>query len=418
MAPTDDISSLLGVGDLNSFNQSVVQNDPYGIAGRGLGAWQPDISTWSPTETGVTMFAKSFLSGLLGNYAQQNAANQLNSVIGVLPQLESNPMSVMAPEGVDAAPFAALKGSAVLKNYIGQASAAAEKKKTLNDLLTAVVGDKFKNGDMLAPEAIKALGSGDPAAALTALSADDGTGSHVSRLLDSYGITDPTARAGIRTPEEAKNYLLHVQVDQTAKDAAQAKKDAKKASSDTQLENKLRAELEKVNSPHQTAVTIAPLLIAAQDNAAKTTHTPIDDLALVDTYNKVINPGGVLRAQLVEQVKEAQNPLHRLAGQIENVTNGGTFDATGRQQLLDSLKAVASEKISAGKAFADGKLAIARNKMGEDSIANILDPTYYQNIYGGISDSLTAAAAPVASDYSSPQDYLTAYRQWEAQSAK
>ena len=88
----EDLLGILGSNDLTGFNSSVLQSDPYGIASRSLGATQFDTSTWSPATTGIASFAKSFLAGLLGNYAQQNAADQLNSVIGVLPQLKSDPM--------------------------------------------------------------------------------------------------------------------------------------------------------------------------------------------------------------------------------------------------------------------------------------------------------------------------------------
>lgn len=136
----ESVLGLLGSNDLAGFNQSVVQSDPYGIAGRSLGAWQPDMSTWSPTEVGVTSFAKSFLSGLLGNYAQQNAANQLNSVISVLPQLREDPLHVATPEGVDAAPFSALRANQALKYYAAKDAAAEEKNKTLSTLFGNVLG--------------------------------------------------------------------------------------------------------------------------------------------------------------------------------------------------------------------------------------------------------------------------------------
>jgi len=127
---------LLGLGsnDLLGFNQSVQQSDPYGIAGRSLAGWQPNTSTWSPMETGMGAFAKSFFSGLLGNYAQQRSADQLNSVISVLPQLKSDPMSVVAPKGVNADAFALLKGTALVKNQLQS----AQRDQTLAELMQKV----------------------------------------------------------------------------------------------------------------------------------------------------------------------------------------------------------------------------------------------------------------------------------------
>ncbi len=101
--------------DFAAFNQTVLQNDPYGIVGRSIASWQPDTTTWSPGTTAATAFGKAFLSGILNNYARQNAADQINSVVSVLPQLKSSPIGVVVPEGVDQDAFAALKGTAILK---------------------------------------------------------------------------------------------------------------------------------------------------------------------------------------------------------------------------------------------------------------------------------------------------------------
>lgn len=154
----NDPADIYGLGDLGAFNQSVVQNDPYGIAGRSLAAWQPDVSTWSPTATGLTAFTKSFMSGLLGNVAKNNAASALNSVIGVLPQLRSDPMSVATPEGVPADAFATLKGNQVLRNY----AAAEQKKATLEELMQKVgIAGLTKKAEVLGENAgYDALGQG------------------------------------------------------------------------------------------------------------------------------------------------------------------------------------------------------------------------------------------------------------------
>jgi hypothetical protein len=111
----DDTLSTI---DLLNFNNSVLQRNPYGIASQSIGAWQPQMQTWSGAEQGVGSFAKSFLQGLLGNYAQQDAANQMASVVGTLPQLASNPMGAVAPEGVDQSAYNLLKGSAMLKKQM------------------------------------------------------------------------------------------------------------------------------------------------------------------------------------------------------------------------------------------------------------------------------------------------------------
>lgn len=158
----EDYLSILSPGDLSAFSNTVQQSDPYGIAGRSLAAWQPDISTWSPATSGITSFAKSFLSGVLGNYARQDAADQLNSVIGVLPQLRADPLNVTAPADVDPDAFAALKGSAILKHYLRQEQDRELDKRFQSDLLMKLLGKKAEViGESQAYDAM-GLGGQDP----------------------------------------------------------------------------------------------------------------------------------------------------------------------------------------------------------------------------------------------------------------
>lgn len=138
----EDYLGLLGVGDLAAFNQSVTQSDPYGITSRTLNSWAPDTSTWSPVESGVGLFAKSFLAGLLGNQARQNAAQQTNALISVLPQLRSDPMNVALPEGMNPEAFANFRGTAALKNYLAKEQEAQTQKKFDSDLLARMLGKR------------------------------------------------------------------------------------------------------------------------------------------------------------------------------------------------------------------------------------------------------------------------------------
>ena len=120
---------LLSLNDLLGFQKTVQQGSTLGQVGQGLGQWQPNMSTWTPAEQGITSFGKSFLSGLLGNMARADAADQLNKVVAILPALRSDPYNVAAPEGVDSDAYAMLKGTAILKNEankVNQANALAE----------------------------------------------------------------------------------------------------------------------------------------------------------------------------------------------------------------------------------------------------------------------------------------------------
>ena len=123
--------------------------------------WQPDTSTWSPAESGITSFAKAFAAGLLQNYGQQRAADQMNSVIQVLPQLRSDPMSVVAPEGVSAGPFAALQGTAALNNYTMKQQAEQARGSNVSTLLNSILGEGVKSGSISPGDAVKAAAVGD-----------------------------------------------------------------------------------------------------------------------------------------------------------------------------------------------------------------------------------------------------------------
>lgn len=124
--------------DLLNFNNSVQATNPYGIAGSSLNSWQPNMSTWSPAESGITSFGKAFLAGLLGNISKQDAASQLAKVVSVLPQLGSDPTSVAVPSGVDQNAFNALKGSAIISNAMDERKINSEI--SLQERLNSVLG--------------------------------------------------------------------------------------------------------------------------------------------------------------------------------------------------------------------------------------------------------------------------------------
>lgn len=162
---------MLNPNDLLGFTQQVRQSDPFGIAAQSLNAFQPDTRSFSAGELGATAFGKSFLSGLLGNYANQRANNQLSSVVQALPQLNSDPYGMSTPEGVDSGAFNLLRGSAILKNAQKQAVLGDERKTAVGDLLKSVLGEGVKAGTISPQAALKAIETGDT----SALEATDAT---------------------------------------------------------------------------------------------------------------------------------------------------------------------------------------------------------------------------------------------------
>jgi len=144
----ESLLSLISPADLAGFNNQVTQSDPFGIAGNSLASWQPNYSYMDATESGLTSFGKAFAQGLLQNYAQNNASQQLGSVINVLPQLSSDPMATIAPEGVDSSAFNMLRGSAFLNKVKRDETAKANNQATLSDLLKTVGIEGIKSGTM------------------------------------------------------------------------------------------------------------------------------------------------------------------------------------------------------------------------------------------------------------------------------
>lgn len=374
----DDIIGLLGSNDLNQFNQSVQASDPFGMAGRGLASWQPDMSTWGAGTSLGTSFGKSFLSGLLQNYARNNAADQLNSVVNVLPNLKSDPYHTALPEGVDSNAFNVLRGSAILKNVQEQSVLDKQKDARVGSLLQSIFPEMLRNGEISRDDVLKIATSDDPAKELQNLTPTSGTAPRLSSLLDAYGITDPVARAGIKTPQEAHDYLLNV-----------ANLDEKKDKVNTALESQLRGEWNRDNL-YKLAGVVAPLVNSAQEVAKL--QTPAGDLGLVDILAKAYNPGGVIRPQFMSMIKEAQNPLNKYAGDIEKVMGGGQFNATTRQQMIDAIKARVNDQLLSAKMVADAKLSIAKNKgLVSD---NIIPSGEYDTLFGGLGSTSTDTPKP------------------------
>lgn len=149
----DDLSSLLSGADLTGFQDRITANDLYGLIGRSLASWQPNYQYMNGGESLLTSFGKAFAGGLLQNYAQNRAADQLSSVVNVLPQLSSDPLGVAAPEGVDSSAFNTLRGSAYLKKVAQE--------NELSSILKKYTG--MAKGEMLGKaQAFKELGIENP----------------------------------------------------------------------------------------------------------------------------------------------------------------------------------------------------------------------------------------------------------------
>jgi len=188
----EDLSAIyasLGLGnptatanDLSSFQSNVLATDPWNIAAKSLGSFQPNMSTWSPTTQIATSFGKNFLAGLMGQYARNDAAEQLKTVASLMPQLRSDPLNVAFPENVDSSAAETLRSNMVLKNLEAKAAGASDNQGLLRDMLKTVIGEKAKT---------------DPEGALSSLAKYQQTG-------DVKSILSSTSGALASTPEVKK----------------------------------------------------------------------------------------------------------------------------------------------------------------------------------------------------------------------
>jgi hypothetical protein len=264
----EEYLALLGLNDLNQFSQTVQQSDPYGMTGRALGAWQPDYSGFNAQESAVTSFAKAFTSGLLQNYARNNAAEQMNSVVGILPQLRADPLHVATPEGVDPGAFSTLRGSAILKNFQQQAIDAQTEKKFNSDLLARLLG---KKADIIGEDAgYKALGQGES--------------------------VNPESPAGKLAKEE------------------RAKADS--------VESEIRGTLKSapIVQAYQIRQSALQNILANLNN-----DSTYGDLALINGFQTVQDPQSSVKEGDVATIQAAQDRLSRYFGDVK-----GWFSADGR----------------------------------------------------------------------------------------
>ncbi len=138
----DAIIAALGDSDLQNFRNAIGGSSIYGSLGSGIsqvGQAYNQAFSKSPLASFGTSLVSSLLGGLVSQYGKHQEAQQLNSVIGVLPQLYSNPQEVNAPEGVDENAFAALKTSSIIKDLQRKAVVQEATREKNEDLGTKIL---------------------------------------------------------------------------------------------------------------------------------------------------------------------------------------------------------------------------------------------------------------------------------------
>lgn len=373
--------------DLSTFQKSIASTDPWRIAQGGVNSFNPNTSTWSPTETGVASFAKAFLSGILGGQAQNSEADQLNKVISVLPQLYKDPSSVQAPEGVDQSPFDVLKGSAILKNYTTGVTQTEKDKTSTADTTRALLGKLVDSGQIGAKDALGIAMSSDPASALAAFGITNGPSDKMQAAFKAYGIDDPDAQAAITNMTDLKEYVANkINLDaktQAAQDKQDAKDTAKQTLASAALEKDLRHAIQLKDNAFNVAQAVLPQFQSAQDNLAQ--NSLAGDLQAYDAANKIVSPNGIIRRGIIDIIKEdAQSPLQSSLGDIQSLLGGSKFTPEGRQKFLEALAQTVKDKVHSGLLEADSKRATAlRGKANPDQV---IDPDLYSNLASTFSE--------------------------------
>jgi hypothetical protein len=288
----DDL--FLSPTDIAGFQQSVAGTDPYGISGRSLLSWQPDMSTWSPQTAGITSFAKAFLGGLLQNYARSNASNQLQSVVGILPQLQADPYNTAAPEGVNSDAFNLLKGTAIVKDAERKELAKAQGNAAVAELLKSVLGPAVSSGAI------------DPKAAIVAAR----TGQFPESLTSADPQTNPNS-PGYKLAQDKQKLALDLD------------------SRITDSRNFLRT----AGAPYITARENLDLLTKNFKES-----NPASDLVYAIAANKILDPGAIVRPDDVANIQAVIPYLERSIKGFRNyVSPEGTISPEGKAIIIRTI---------------------------------------------------------------------------------
>lgn len=389
--------SNAGLG-LDSFSKTIAANDPFSIASGAVDAWKPNTSTWSPTESGVASFAKAFIGGALGGIGRNNQADQLNSVIGILPQLYKDPASVATPDGVDQGAFDTLKGASILRKYQTDSVNEEKQKEGVRSLLEKL--------DISPKEKLAIATSNDPASLVAGLT--DGPSDHLTKYMDALEIP-PEMRGGITSVTEADHIHDKVILQHAKDDAKQAQADAKgeiqKNKNNLVEEARLRRELNQNNDLFRRAKALAPLLDDAQKFMAQ--DSPQGDIGLADVANKAINPGGTLQEGLMQMTMDGRSPFNKFAGDIRNALEGkGRFTLAVKQDFYNTIHTYVTQGLAAAKKDVDDKLKIA----GDSGLtpSNILSDDRYDSLFSLLNNQTTSntSIVPIREQVQAAHDIL------------
>lgn len=309
--------------DLAAFQNQVFANDPYTIVGKGAGAWNPNITTWSPTERGVSSLIQGFLGGFGSGAGQQRALNQTQTVMGMLPQLSANPMGVQAPEGVNPLAFQALQQTAAVNKQARDAAQAQAIQQSL--LETSLAGLKKKS------EVI-----GEQEGWLSAFAEEEKFRKALAEKQQKETIEKLIPTEGVKSLEETipvneKNPFNATLLKQKEKLLEQEKENFKRASA---LEESFYKRI--VNTPIYSQYAD----ISANFNtmlALKDENSIPASIGMISALARVWDPIGTVKEGEYKLNAEAQSALDSIAGNWRAVVNGeGPLNVKTKQAMINA----------------------------------------------------------------------------------
>lgn len=365
---------------VNKLTMQAVQADPVGYRNEAI----------------KVSLINGLLSGIFGGLAQQRNSELTNNYIQAVQGLTNGQPVTAESSGLPEGLFGSARQGATVFN-LQKNLEEDEAKKTF---ARQVALNNARDGLPSSPELLKIAGLQslipkasplpDPTVTVDPSAQDQGI------YLGAQALS-PEKLTALGIPKEEQEFIKN-QGDLKLFDSKLARDEMKQRAADRielqkQKLNQLEARTlssEYIHDPaYKNALILAPLVSSSYELASK--RTPQGDLGLVDNLVRAYNPQGVLRSKLVEMIKDAQNPLHKWSGKIQNVFNGGLFDDTTRQQMLDALTTRVNEGLQVAKGVADSKIARATLK-GLDP-DTIIDPNHYLSLFGSLGDESSTDSA-------------------------
>lgn len=358
-ANATSLASLLGAGDLNTFAQQAQANDILGQIAPVVASFRPDRTNWDLGTSFGTSLGQAFLAGALGNQSRANVADQVKKVSTVLPSLYSDPIKTVAPEGIDATAWEGLKTAATVKNLQRQ------------------IGEQTKDRDL-----VRKLMEDVYGADISAIKTGKETKAKINSENEAYGF-----KPGDAAGTDGKNLNPN--------------------SPQYKIDQDLQARADKIESEANSTLKSAPIVQNYQVRLSSlqnvlgnlNNNTTYGDLALVNGFQKIMDPEGSVREGDVTTVQGAQDRLSKYWGDTKGWwTSDGKLKPEYRKQLAQTAINTTNSFGKIYKDYTDQVITGVVNKGGKKENLAYVPHTEFNldNYLGGSGgDDIKAQAAAI-----------------------